>query len=87
MSIRFRPHTSDNIPAGILAMIPVKADIPAMTPTPAGPAPRCSVNKGRTGLFEMVELNMANRPEAQRTIKGEFFEDILSLYQDHHHFI
>lgn len=68
--IRFLPHLSENIPAGMLAMIPVNADTPAMIPTPVGVAPRCSVNKGRTGLLEMVELKMANNPEVQRTMKG-----------------
>jgi hypothetical protein len=55
----------------MLAMIPVNADTPAMIPTPAGEAPRCSVNNGRTGLLEIVELKMANNPEVQSNIKGE----------------
>jgi len=69
-NILLRPHLSENIPDGILAIMPVKADTPAIIPTPVGLAPRYAVNKGRTGLFEMVELNIANNPEVQSKIKG-----------------
>jgi len=79
ISIRLRPNLSENIPAGMLAMIPVKADTPAIIPTPAGPAPRYEVNIGSTGLFEIVELNMARSPEAQSKIKGVIFNNILSI--------
>ncbi len=69
-SILLRPNLSENIPDGILAIMPVKADIPAIIPTPVGLAPRYVVNKGKAGLFEMVELNMANNPEVQSNEKG-----------------
>jgi hypothetical protein len=63
-------------------MIPVKADTPAMIPTPVGLAPKYEVNSGRTGLFEMVELNMANSPEKQSRRKGVTLDSIVSIYQD-----
>jgi hypothetical protein len=63
----------------MLAMIPVKADTPAIIPTSAGFAPRYEENKGRTGLFEIVELNMANNPEVQSKINGLIFSDIVSI--------
>ncbi len=74
--IRFLPNLSENIPAGMLAMIPVNADTPAIIPTPRGVAPRCSVNKGNTGLLEMVELNMATNPDEQSKINGVNLESI-----------
>ena len=78
--IRFLPNLSENIPAGILAIIPANADTPAMMPTPVGVAPRCSLNKGSTGLFEMVELNMANNPEIQSKINGVFLSIMKHYY-------
>ena len=76
--IRFLPNLSEKIPAGILAMIPVNADTPATIPTPVGVAPRCSVNKGSTGLLEMVELNIANNPEVQSKINGVNLNNIIN---------
>lgn len=78
-NILLRPNLSENIPAGMLAMIPVKADTPAINPTNAGLAPRYEVNNGRTGLFEIVELNMANNPEVQSKINGLIFNSIVSI--------
>ena len=71
--IRFLPSLSESSPAGILAMMPVNADTPAIMPTPVGVAPRCAANKGSTGLLEMVELNMANKPEMQSKRNGVIF--------------
>jgi len=65
------------MPAGMLATIPVNADTPAMIPTPVGLAPRNAVNSGKTGLFEIVELNIAKIPEVQRRIKGVTFNSIV----------
>ena len=76
-NILLRPNLSENIPDGILAIMPVKADTPAIIPTPVGLAPRYAVNKGKTGLFEMVELNMANNPEVQSTMKAVNFRFII----------
>ena len=59
-------------------MIPVNADTPAIIPTPVGLAPRCCVNKGSTGLLEMVELNMANNPEIQSKMKGLYLKTIIN---------
>jgi hypothetical protein len=70
INILFRPHLSERIPAGILATIPVKADTAATKPTPAESAPRCEANKGRTGLFDMVELKMAKSPVMHSNING-----------------
>jgi hypothetical protein len=64
----------------MLAMIPVNADTPAIIPTPVGVAPRCSVNKGSTGLLEMVELNIANKPEIQSKKKGV----IMNIFKHYH---
>jgi hypothetical protein len=69
---------SENTPAGKLATIPVKADTPAIIPTPAGVAPIYAVNKGSTGLFAIVELNMANNPVVQSKIKGVKLENIIN---------
>lgn len=78
-NILLRPNLSENIPAGMLAMMPVKADTPAINPTSAGPAPRYEVNNGRTGLFEIVELNMAKSPEVHSKINGLIFNSIVSI--------
>lgn len=64
--------------SGILAIMPVKADTPAIIPTPVGLAPRYAVNKGRTGLFEIVELYMANNPEVQSNKKGVNLKNIIN---------
>jgi len=64
--------------SGILAIMPVKADTPAIIPTPVRLAPRYAVNKGRTGLFEIVELNMANNPEVQSNKKGANLKNIIN---------
>jgi hypothetical protein len=58
------------MPAGMLAIIPVKAETEATMPTPEGPAPRCVAKSGRTGLFEIVELKIARKPVMQRIKKG-----------------
>ena len=68
--IRFLPNLSEKIPAGILAMIPVNAETPAIIPTPTEVAPRCSAYKGNTGLLEMVELDMATNLSVQSKING-----------------
>jgi len=53
------------MPAGILAMMPVKADTAATIPTPPASAPRWVAKRGSTGLLEIVELKIAKRPVAQ----------------------
>lgn len=70
ISTLFLPHLSERIPAGMLAMIPVKAEIEATIPTPEGSAPRWEAKRGSTGLLEIVELNMAKSPVVQRSMKG-----------------
>lgn len=70
ISIRFLPQRSESMPAGMLAMIPVKAETAATIPTPEGPAPRCVAKSGSTGVFEIVELKIARKPVMQRMKKG-----------------
>ena len=69
-SILLFPNLSAKMPAGMLVTTPVKADTEAINPTPVGPAPKWAVKIGRTGLLDMVELNMAKRPVVQRITKG-----------------
>lgn len=45
-------------------------DTEATKPTPDGFAPRCDVKSGRTGLFYIVELNMAKSPLLQSNMNG-----------------
>jgi len=81
ISIRFRPQRSESIPAGMLAIMPVKAETAAMAPTVEGPAPRCDAKSGRTGLFEIVELKIARKPVMQRMVKGEASSLSLCIYE------
>ena len=62
------PNLSESIPAGMLAIIPVKADTAATIPTTDGRPEMCG-KSGSTGLFDMVELNMAKSPVVQRIEK------------------
>jgi hypothetical protein len=48
----------------------VKDETAATPPTAAGSAPRCDAKSGRTGLFAMVELNIEDKPAAQRRRNG-----------------
>jgi hypothetical protein len=70
MISRFFPNRSASIPAGTLKATPAKAETAAIKPMAEGSAPNCLAKSGRTGLLEMVELKIANRPVAQRTRKG-----------------
>src|SRR5512139_2442918 len=69
-SIRLLPKRSARMPAGMLAMTPVKAETEATKPTPEGSAPRWAAKRGSTGLFEIVELKIAKSPAAQSIRKG-----------------
>lgn len=69
-SIFFLPILSENIPAGMLKITPVNAETAAMNPTPDGSAPKWNANRGRTGLFDIVELKTAKSPVVQSTMKG-----------------
>jgi hypothetical protein len=55
----------------MLITTPVKADTDAINPTPDGPAPKCAAKIGSTGLFDIVELNMAKSPALHNNINGE----------------
>jgi hypothetical protein len=54
----------------MLKRTPVKAETAATLPTAAASAPRCDAKSGRTGLLAIVELNIADRPAAQRRRNG-----------------
>ncbi len=78
-SILFLPSLSESKPAGMLAIIPVNAETDAIKPTPEGSAPRWVENRGSTGLLDIVELNMANSPVLQSSIKGLNFVAFLPI--------
>ncbi len=80
-SILFRPQRSESNPAGMLATMPVKADMAATSPTPAGSAPRWEAKRGRTGLLEIVELKMASPPVKHRSKNGDKLSFIFSQFK------
>jgi hypothetical protein len=54
----------------MLNTTPIKAETAATIPTPDGSAPRWVANRGSTGLFDIVELNIAKSPVLQSMTKG-----------------
>jgi hypothetical protein len=64
------PTLSESMPTGTLKRTPVKAETAATVPTVAGLAPRYDAKSGRTGLFAMVELKMADKPAMQSRRKA-----------------
>jgi hypothetical protein len=77
--MRFLPHRSERIPAGMLIMIPVNEETAATIPTPDGSAPSDAVNRGSTGLLAIVELKMAKSPVAQ-SIRNGFIIMIIEMH-------
>jgi len=62
---------SESIPAGRLAMIPTSVDDAATIPIIDSEAPRLFVNKGSTGFFDIVELNIASIPVPHSNINDD----------------
>jgi hypothetical protein len=60
---------SDNEAAGRLISIPGMVDTEATKPNRSLGVPRLVAYGFRTGLFDMVELKIANNPITQRTKK------------------
>ena len=63
------PIRSESDAAGKLIKIPGMVEAEATRPSRSGGVPSFVANGFRTGLFDMVELNMAKAPMIQRTTK------------------
>ncbi|MBT9139298.1 MAG: hypothetical protein DDT31_01882 [Syntrophomonadaceae bacterium] len=69
----FLPILSENKPAGMLAIMPVNVDTAATMPTTDRSAPKCDAKSGSTGLFDIVELNIAKSPVLHKSMNGLVF--------------
>lgn len=58
------------MPKGRLASTPGMVEAAAIKPISGSDAPKLMANKVSVGLFDIVELKMANKPIPQRNRKG-----------------
>lgn len=58
------------MPKGKLAIMPGMVEAAAIKPISGSDAPKLTANNVNVGLFDIVELKMANNPIMQRKVKG-----------------
>ena len=63
------PIMSESDAAGKLTMIPGMVEAAATMPNKSAGVPKLLANGFRTGLFDIVELRMANAPMVQSIMK------------------
>ena len=63
------PYMSDNEPAGQLISMPGIVEAAATTPRRGRGVPKLFAKGFKTGFFDIVELNMANKPTTHRILK------------------
>jgi len=61
---------SERIPKGRLAIIPGMVEAAAIKPISGSDAPKLIANKVNVGLFDIVELKIANKPVTERKKNG-----------------